>query len=112
MEKEPRMSSPKMIAQRIQAVGRTYELRHVRCGRQNCSTCYHRGLNYAGPPGHGPYWYLCTTRGSRTVQMYVGKILDTAKWMTADGSIDWAAYKNRTKKEKKSCDDSKSPSNT
>jgi len=99
MENDTRMKSPRMISQRIDAVNRTYELRYVRCGKTTCHTCYNRGANFAGPPGHGPYWYLCATRKGRTVQMYVGKTLDTAKWMTPAGEIDWAAYNARSKKE-------------
>ena len=99
MEKGLDHRTEKMVAQRIQAVNRVYELRYVRCGRLNCHTCFNRGVSYCGPPGHGPYWYLCATRKGRTVQIYIGKILDTSKYMTPEGDIDWAAYRYRTKKE-------------
>jgi len=68
---------------------RTYELRYNRCHKKTCTVCYGRQFDYAGPPGHGPYWYLCFTHGSKWVRLYIGKILDTKKFIADDGGIDW-----------------------
>lgn len=88
-------SSESMIKQSLVVGTRTYEQRYNRCGKRNCRTCYHRPADYCGPPGHGPYWYLCITFNGRWRRLYIGKELDTAKFIQADGSIDWVAFKNR-----------------
>ena len=100
-------SNPRMIVQTVVCSSRTYELRYNRCGKTNCQSCYHRSLDYSGPPGHGPYWYLCVTRKGRSKRIYIGKTLDTSRWVLPDGSIDWAGFNARKKGEKPSCDASK-----
>lgn len=71
---------------------RTYELRFVDCGRSNCTRCTQvEGRR----PSHGPYWYLCVTRGKRWRRVYIGKDLHTDKFISPDGSIDWGAINNR-----------------
>lgn len=44
---------------------RTYQLREVVCGRDNCTKC-----------PHGPYWYVVVAVGvGNSVQRYIGKNL-------------------------------------
>lgn len=88
-------SSDSMIQQTIVVGNRTYEYRYNRCGKKNCHVCYHRQADYSGPPGHGPYWYLCVTHRGRWRRLYIGKELDTQKFVLPNGSIDWEAYRNR-----------------
>jgi hypothetical protein len=77
-----------MILNRIVVGARTYEQRRNRCGRRNCRTCYGPPGDQGRRPGHGPYWYLIlsTRRGIRRV--YIGKNLDTARFINPDGSIN------------------------
>ncbi len=42
----------------------TYRQEHVRCGKENCSTC-----------PHGPYWYAYWRDGEKMRSKYVGKHL-------------------------------------
>lgn len=67
--------------------GRTYESRLVNCGKRNCSYCHPPDL--LPRPTHGPYWYLCGTRNGRWSRIYLGKNLDTSRYVNDDGSIDW-----------------------
>jgi hypothetical protein len=85
--------SQAMLSKSIQVGRRTYELRYTRCGKRNCSSCYAMPENYAGPPGHGPYWYLCFPYGinSQWRRIYIGKELSTNRFVTADGCIDFQA---------------------
>lgn len=67
--------------------GRTYELRYVNCGKKNCTRCNTPN----GPvPSHGPYWYLGVPRNKKWFRLYIGKHLDTRKFITKEGRIDWA----------------------
>lgn len=61
--------------------GRIYELRKNSCGRKNCATCG------GSRPAHGPYWYMCISRKGKWRRIYIGKDLDTTKFITADGKI-------------------------
>lgn len=90
-------SQPGMIVRTIPVANRTYEQRFNLCHRKNCHTCYGRQPDYAGPPGHGPYWYLCVTIRHRWTRIYIGKELDTTKYVLPDGSIDWATLAQRKK---------------
>lgn len=92
-------SMPAMIVKTIVVGIRTYECRYNRCGKKNCRVCYHRSPEYCGPPGHGPYWYLCITQKGRWRRLYIGKELDTAKFIKPDGAVDWTWYKMRRKAE-------------
>ena len=70
----------------------TYEQRVNTCGKANCKRC--NGV--AGDViGHGPYWYYCVALKSRWIRIYLGKFLDTARFRTPDGSVDWGAVLNR-----------------
>jgi hypothetical protein len=84
-----------MVKQRLDVGIRSYELRYTICHRRNCTTCYGRQEDYCGPPGHGPYWYLCVVHARRWTRIYIGKTLDTTKFILADGAIDWATIKAR-----------------
>jgi len=84
-----------MVVQRLEVGLRTYENRYTLCHRRNCSVCYGRQEDYVGPPGHGPYWYLCVTTGRQWTRIYIGKTLDTSRFILPDGSIDWAQIRER-----------------
>lgn len=66
--------------------GRVYERSLVDCGKANCSRC----RTPDGRAGsHGPYWYMCATRKGRWRRVYIGKNLDTARFVLPDGHVDW-----------------------
>ena len=77
-----------MVVQQVTVGIRLYEQRYTRCCKVNCRTCYGRQPDFCGAPGHGPYWYLCyrTDRGWQRV--YIGKDLNTEKFILEDGSIN------------------------
>ena len=68
--------------------GVTYEQRFNTCGKKDCRRC--NGLE-TEPVGHGPYWYFCVCVKGRWIRIYLGKNLDTARFRTPKGDIDWAA---------------------
>ena len=70
--------------------GRTYESRLNDCGKVNCLKCGGEGQRH---PSHGPYWYLCLNVRGAWVRIYLGKDLDTKRYVTPDGQIDWEAVK-------------------
>jgi len=70
--------------------GRTYESRLNDCGKINCQKC---GGDGTRAPSHGPYWYLCVNMRGKWVRIYLGKELDTKKYVTPEGQIDWEALK-------------------
>ena len=84
-----------MVIQRVVVGLRTYECRYTLCHKPTCKTCYGRQEDYIGPPGHGPYWYLCVTTGRRWTRVYIGKTLDTTRFIRPDGEIDWPQIKER-----------------
>jgi len=92
---EHRTPRESMVVQRLEIGIRTYENRYTLCHRPNCTVCYGRQEDYVGPPGHGPYWYLCVTTGRRWTRIYIGKVLDTNRFILPDGSIDWPQVKTR-----------------
>lgn len=76
----------------IKAEGRVYVRQFVDCGKKNCSRC----RTPDGRAGsHGPYWYLCATRRGKWRRVYVGKNLDTGRFMLPDGRIDWQRIETR-----------------
>lgn len=72
---------------------RHYEHRLVNCGKQNCGNCNPPGKTSA--PSHGPYWYLCAQRRGRWRRVYLGKNLDTTRYIDKDGFVDWDALARR-----------------
>ena len=60
---------------------RIYELRRNSCGKSNCTVC--EGTR----PAHGPYWYMCVSLKGRWRRVYLGKDLDTSKFVDADGNL-------------------------
>lgn len=86
---EQRGGKQSMCRQRINVDDRVYEWRYVRCGREKC---WCGGKMDTGKPGHGPYWYLCGSQNGRWRKIYLGAELDTSRWKTPTGEIDWAAY--------------------
>jgi len=85
--------SQAMSIQTVTLHNRSYELRLTRCGKRNCRVCYDRPPNSWRPPGHGPYWYLAFSSGinQQWRRIYIGKTLDTARFITPEGQIDFAA---------------------
>lgn len=89
-----------MTIQTLLVGERIYEQRLNRCGRRNCQVCYPPGGSGDGAPGHGPYWYMCVVRNGRAFRLYIGKDLNTARYVTAEGVVDWFWYRNRKKESK------------
>lgn len=71
---------------------RTYERRYIDCGKQNCRRCTTATGRVAS---HGPYWYLCFARKGKWFRVYLGKVLDTSRFITPAGDIDWDAIRDR-----------------
>lgn len=60
---------------------RIYELRRNSCGKSNCTVCD------GSRPAHGPYWYMCVSLKGRWRRVYLGKQLDTTKFVDKDGNL-------------------------
>ena len=71
----------KAVVESFKFKGRVYELRLNSCGKQNCHTCL------GNIPKHGPYWYLCVPWGGKWRRIYIGKDLDTTKYIEPDGKV-------------------------
>lgn len=74
--------------------GRHYESRRNDCGKLNCTKCGGEGRR---TPSHGPYWYLCAMRRGQWHRIYLGKELDTTKYVTPNGQVDWKAVNEARK---------------
>lgn len=74
---------------------RTYERKYVDCGKDNCSYC---NTDLGRIPSHGPYWYLCVPKNGVWYRIYLGKELDTKRFVRDNGTIDWPAVKARRRK--------------
>jgi len=85
------ISNPNLVTS-FKVKNRTYERRLVDCGKSNCQRC---GGDDTRKPSHGPYWYLCIARKSKWYRVYLGKELDTGRFIKADGRIDWEAIRHR-----------------
>jgi len=86
---------------------RTYERRYIDCGKPNCRKCTQPGGRV---PSHGPYWYLCVPRKGKWFRQYLGKNLDTNKWIDKNGNVDWEAIKHARKHKQDTTDlDTESP---
>lgn len=72
----------KAVVESFKFKNRVYELRLNACGKKNCSTCQ------GNIPRHGPYWYLCIPWGGKWRRIYIGKELDTTKFIGPNGKID------------------------
>jgi len=68
-----------------------YDLIYTMCCRKNCKTCYGETRAVDLPMGHGPYWYLTVQVRGVPRRLYIGKVLDTTKYMGPDGRVDWPA---------------------
>ncbi|MBA7650698.1 hypothetical protein ES703_58509 [subsurface metagenome] len=80
------------IVQTLHQRDRTYEQRYVDCGKLACTRCGGAGARH---PSHGPYWYLCVPRRKRWYRVYIGKVLDLGKYVTAAGETDWRQIMHR-----------------
>lgn len=71
-----------------------YELRRVSCSNPRCKQCILLP-NGSHAPSHGPYWYMLTRNPETNARMtvYLGKVLDTNKYRTSEGSFDYEAFK-------------------
>lgn len=94
-----------MIVQAIDVGGRHYECRLNRCGKRGCRVCDSAIAPPGKAPGHGPYWYLVAQSRGKTRRLYIGKELDTSKYVTPGGFIDWHGYRNRGKKVEEATND-------
>jgi hypothetical protein len=83
--------NPSMLVQSLTTLGTRYELRYTRCGKQTCSHCSPNAADLYGHVGHGPYWYLCLIVHKKPVRVYIGHDLDTSRFRTVDGNLDWPA---------------------
>lgn len=77
----PDPGTGKAVVESFKFQDRVYELRLNSCGKQNCRTCSGR------EPRHGPYWYLCVPWGGKWRRIYLGKDLDTTKYIGPDGKV-------------------------
>jgi len=91
---DPNTPSQSVVAS-FSAPGRHYEARLNDCGKVNCSKCGGAGRR---TPSHGPYWYLCVQSRGQWRRIYLGKELDTARFITSNGRVDWDAIKAARKK--------------
>lgn len=80
----PDPGTGKAVQESFKFKGRIYELRRNSCGKRNCRTCRGRDAR------HGPYWYLCVPYGGKWRRIYIGKDLDTTKYIGQDGKVDHA----------------------
>jgi hypothetical protein len=83
-------SSHNPVLSTFKQAGRTYEQRLTDCGKPNCLRCGGSGPRVAS---HGPYWYLCVLMNHHWVRIYLGRELDTKRYIAPDGQIDWEALK-------------------
>lgn len=97
-------SHPGMVVATLHVGTRLYEQRMNRCGKTNCRVCGPRESESDRRPGHGPYWYLCVTRGSKWVRVYIGRELDTQRFVGKDGQVDWGQIRAlRKEREERRC---------
>ena len=85
---------------------RVYERRYVDCGKANCSKC---SSDHGRYPSHGPYWYLCATFEGKWIRIYLGRDLDSFKFVLPDGNVDWKQIDAGRKKPRSSVSRSSSP---
>ena len=83
--RKPRTKNPLVTSFKIGE--RTYERQLVDCGKKNCSRC-RTPTGRAG--SHGPYWYMCALWQGKWRRVYIGKNLDTTRFILPDGAVDWA----------------------
>ena len=81
--------------QRVVVGDRVYVLRYVSCRSARCKRC-------VGGPAHGPYWYMLVHGFGRRLTVYIGRNLDTTKYVTDGGNFDamrWADDRARKRHE-------------
>lgn len=71
---------------------RHYESRLNDCGKANCKRCGGTGKRH---PSHGPYWYMCVMSRGSWRRVYLGKELDTTKYVNGNGTVDWDAVRKK-----------------
>lgn len=95
----------KAVVESFKFKDRIYELRLNACGKTNCATCS------GNLPRHGPYWYLCVPWSGKWRRIYIGKDLDTTKFICPDGSVDRLMLGKGARKPKASLSHYNEPSN-
>lgn len=89
-------SSPSvMLVHTFQSGPATYEQKFQKCRKPECWCQHPQAPDYAGPHGHGPYWYLCFRHMKGWTRIYLGKNLDTTRFRNPDGSINFAEVQAR-----------------
>lgn len=86
---QPEPGVGKAVVESFRFHGRIYELRKNSCGKKNCTVCD------GSRPAHGPYWYVCISRHGRWRRVYIGKDLDTAKFVNDQGLLEIPTKKDR-----------------
>lgn len=86
MPPETRNPNRSALVTKFKVANRTYERRWVDCGKPNCQRCTGPDRRIAS---HGPYWYLCIPRNKKWFRVYLGKNLDTQRFILENGRIDW-----------------------
>lgn len=84
----PRPRRTSAVVNALETCNRRYESRLIDCGKIRCSRCGGAGDRH---PSHGPYWYLCFTHAGRWHRQYLGKTLDTNRFITSSGNLDMTA---------------------
>lgn len=89
---QPAPLSTKATVNAFSIGSRHYEQRYNDCGKKNCRKC-----GGSGPrrPSHGPYWYLCVLAKGAWRRIYLGKELDTTRFVGEDGKVDWQQVKEK-----------------
>lgn len=77
----PDPGAGKAVVESFKFKKRVYELRLNACGKKNCRTCQ------GNIPRHGPYWYMCVPWGGKWRRIYIGKDLNTTKYIHQNGEI-------------------------
>ncbi len=77
----PDPGTGKAVIESFSFHNRIYELRRNSCGKANCTVCN------GNQPTHGPYWYMCVSVSGRWRRIYLGKELDTTKFVDAEGNL-------------------------
>jgi len=87
----PRLKHTSAVVESFWVHNHRYISRYADCGKPNCKRCGATGPRNAS---HGPYWYLCfTDEHGRWQQIYLGKTVDTSRFVTSQGNLDLAAIR-------------------
>lgn len=82
------MPKARKVIATVTVNGRSYEQALGDCGKPRCTRC---NPPTGRAPSHGPYWYLLGYRNGGRSRIYLGKELDTTRYASPSGGIDWTA---------------------